>query len=569
VTARKYPDLQQLQHAIVTAVAARLLDADLGRLAELVAAVTLLPTHAQELVDYMHTHPDALTSGDARGPAGLRKLLDVLAAEYPGVQRMCCHRCKAQVRLPYRRDGASICGNCYQQTRFKVCVRCGELSQPAHRDGGGVVCGRCYASDPARRRACARCGKLARVAYRVNGEALCQTCGPRKLVTCSSCGQQNCKTHKITEAGPICGRCYHRSRQHQCVHCGRTTPHARRTAADADTWTCYRCWDPPLATCSDCGEFKPCPRGHSIGRQTKKMRTTLPMGPVCLPCYEAIRRHPATCACCGLLRPLVGRNDFGDGACGPCCDGERNWVCRGCGQVDLLNTDQQCLGCVTRKRVEEMLSGPDGTIHPQLAGLRSLLLGDNTPEQIYVWLHGSKWVALLAELAHTGEPITHNTLDTRPQLVEVQYLRQILVGAGVLAAREDNIESIEPWLDEFLVGKPPDVSALLRRYASWSVLRRARSRAERHGRVTTSVRKYAQGRLRVAADFLTWLHQDRGISLAEVTQPDVELWLTQGRTTRQRLRDFLRWARAQRLCADLAVPWLGRDGLAAHIIADD
>jgi hypothetical protein len=45
--------------------------------------------------------------------------------------------------------------------------------------------------------------------------------------------------------------------------------------------------------------------------------------------------------------------------------------------------------------------------------------------------------------------------------------------------------------------------------------------------------------------------------------------LPQGRTIRQRLRDFLRWAGAQRRCADLAVPWLGRDGLSAQIIADD
>jgi hypothetical protein len=452
-----------------------------------------------------------------------------------------------------------------------------------------VVCERCYAGDPARRRVCARCGKLARVAYRVNSEPLCQTCGPRKLVTCASCGRDNCKAHKIIDIGPICGRCYHHDRRHQCVQCGRTTPHARRTGPGADTWTCYRCWEPPHATCSDCGEFKHCPRGWSMGRPvcatcrsrqrpdktcsrcglTKKMRTTLPMGPVCSPCYDAIRRRPESCACCGLVRPLVGRNDSGDGVCGPCCGGARNWVCRRCGRVDLLNSDEHCLGCVTRERVDQMLAGPDGTVHPQLGGLRSLLLGDNTPEQIYVWLHGSKWALLLAELAHAGEPIKHDTLDARPQLVEVQYLRQILVGAGVLAAREDNIDSIEAWLDEFLVDKPPDIAALLRRYASWSVLRRARSRAERHSRVTTSVCRYAQGRLRVAAAFLTWLHRDRGIALADVAQPDVELWLTQGRTTRQRLRDFLRWAHAQNLCADLAVPWLGRDGVAAHIIADD
>jgi hypothetical protein len=54
-----------------------------------------------------------------------------------------------------------------------------------------------------------------------------------------------------------------------------------------------------------------------------------------------------------------------------------------------------------------------------------------------------------------------------------------------------------------------------------------------------------------------------------VTQPDVELWLAHGRTIRQRLRDFLRGAGAQRRCADLAVPWLGRDGLSVQIIADD
>ena len=588
MTARRYPDLHGLHDAIVTAVAARLPDADPDRLGGLIAAMKLLPRHAQELLDYMHTHPDALTSGDARGPAGLRGLLDVLAAEYPGVKRMCCHRCNAQVRLPYRRDGASVCGNCYRQTRFKVCVRCGELGQPAHREDGGVVCSRCYVRDPARRRRCARCGKLTRVAYRVSGEPLCQTCGPRKLATCSSCGRRDCATAAITEFGPICKVCYCRGREHRCVQCGRITPWARRTAADANTWTCYRCWDPPLTTCSDCGALKPC-RGWTTGRpvcatcrsrrrpdktcarcgQTKKMRTTLPMGPVCGPCYDAIRRRPAACARCGLTRPLVGRNDFGEAVCGPCCDAQRNWICQGCGRVDLLNAEQHCLGCVTRARVEHMLAGPNGTVHPQLGGLRSLLLSDNTPDQIYDWLHGTKWAQLLAELAHRGEPITHDTLDGRPQQVEVHYLRQILVSAGVLAARENNIDSIETWLDEFLVGKPPHVAALLRRYASWSVLRRARSRANRHPRVTTSVRKYAQARLRVAADFLTWLQRDRAISLAEVTQPDVELWIAQGRTTRHRLRDFLRWAHAQRLCADLAVPWLGRDGLAAHIIADD
>jgi hypothetical protein len=163
--------------------------------------------------------------------------------------------------------------------------------------------------------------------------------------------------------------------------------------------------------------------------------------------------------------------------------------------------------CADRQRVEQMLAGPEGTVHPQLAGLRGLLLSDNTPDQIYDWLDGTKWAQLLTDLAHTGEPITHDAIDAGPQLVEVQYRTQLLVSAGVLAARENNLDSVEAWLAKFLVDKRRDAAALLCRYASRSVLRRARSRAERHGPVTSGVRKYAQDRLRVAADFLTWLRK--------------------------------------------------------------
>jgi hypothetical protein len=184
VTPRR-PDTVGHNLAVIAAmVASHLPDADTDRLAAQIAALELLPAHARGLVAYLQTHPDALTSGEPTGPSALRRLLDVLAAEHATVQRMHCHRCGAQTRLPYRKDGASICGNCYRQTHLKVCVRCGETGQPAFREGGGIVCTRCDSRDPTRRRVCTRCGALARVAYRVEGEPLCQKCGPRKLYTC-------------------------------------------------------------------------------------------------------------------------------------------------------------------------------------------------------------------------------------------------------------------------------------------------------------------------------------------------------------------------------------------------
>jgi hypothetical protein len=257
MTRRKHQTAGQSPADIAAVLARRLPDASPERLITQIAALKLLPAHAAGLVQYLQSHPEALTSGEATGPSALRALLDVLAVEHPGVQRMRCHRCGKQRALPYRRDGASICGRCYSQTHLKVCVRCGEVGQPAFRENGGIVCTRCSSRDPARRRACARCGTLARVAYRVDGKPLCQTCGPRKRYTCSSCGRENRVAHAFSSEGPLCSVCYHRAREHECVHCGRTTAEARVADRDAGTWVCNRCWVPPTMTCIQCGRVRP------------------------------------------------------------------------------------------------------------------------------------------------------------------------------------------------------------------------------------------------------------------------------------------------------------------------
>jgi hypothetical protein len=67
---------------------------------------------------------------------------------------------------------------------------------------------------------------------------------------------------------------------------------------------------------------------------------------------------------------------------------------------------------------------------------------------------------------------------------------------------------------------------------------------------------------------LTWL-QDNDRTLAEATQHDIDTWIGLGATTRRRVRDFLRWAHARGLSADLQVRWLGREGLAENVLGDD
>jgi hypothetical protein len=101
------------------------------------------------------------------------------------------------------------------------------------------------------------------------------------------------------------------------------------------------------------------------------------------------------------------------------------------------------------------------------------------------------------------------------------------------------LESLQPWLKTFLAGVSPQTATLLRPYASWSVLPRARHRAARRV-ITASAPTYARDRIGAAAHFLTWLEHNHR-TLADATQHDVNTWLGQGASTRRRIRDFLRW----------------------------
>lgn len=84
------------------------------------------------------------------------------------------------------------------------------------------------------------------------------------------------------------------------------------------------------------------------------------------------------------------------------------------------------------------------------------------------------------------------------------------------------------------------------------VLRRARNRA-RTRTFTEASGSWARQQIRVALDFLAWLDH-RGTTLADLTQPDIEDWLTTGSSQRYTVRYFLRWAHDRRLTPSLDVP---------------
>jgi hypothetical protein len=134
----------------------------------------------------------------------------------------------------------------------------------------------------------------------------------------------------------------------------------------------------------------------------------------------------------------------------------------------------------------------------------------------------------------------------------LRYARDMLVSSGVLPARNEHLERLAPWLEHLLHEKPAHHARLIRPFAHWFVLRRARRAAARRT-FTRGSADFARARILAALDLLSWLDQ-RGQDLCDLTQADLDRWLTDGTTTRRAARYFLHWAHGRGLVSDLNVP---------------
>jgi hypothetical protein len=203
-------------------------------------------------------------------------------------------------------------------------------------------------------------------------------------------------------------------------------------------------------------------------------------------------------------------------------------------------------------RLQDLLQRPDGTIAPQLVPVRDALIAVEHPITILGWLRRSASARLLARLAAEDRPISHDLLDELPQANGLHHFRQVLVHTGVLPERAEYLERITPWLERFLADVPSHHARLIRPFAHWFVLRRAR-RTTRRRSYTQAAGNGARGRIRTAAAFLGW-RDEHGLTLESVSQGDVDQWLAGGPTPRYGVRAFLTWAADRGFAPKLTVP---------------
>jgi ribosomal protein L40E len=520
-----------------------------------------------ELAAYLAARPEALTIGVSDCPVAFVRLAHVLLEDGHAVSPPVCAVCGRAESYLRAAAGGRLCSRCNSRRSRIRCARCGQDGRVAARRPEGVICYRCYSNDPLVTEKCTRCGHQRLPVKRLpDGGPLCRNCYTRPARVCAACGAL-APVKATIDQGPVCESCYQQPKR-LCGRCGRVGPIGRRATADSPD-LCQNCYQGPNGVCSVCGRTRPCigsrsgtlicrscfPRPRRTCCRCRRLRPVnaeWPIGPVCSTCYEHIRSHPERCARCGNLQPLIAVDDEGCRICGPCAGVVVDYTCRRCGQGGRLYADGTCTRCVLADRLQDLLQRPDGTIAPQLVPVRDALIAVEHPVTIIGWLRKSASARLLARLAAEGQLISHELLDELPQTQSLYHFRQVLVHTGVLLERVEYLERIRSWLEELLGELPSHHGRLIRPFAHWFVLRRARRRTHRRS-YTSAAGHSARHRIRIAVDFLGWL-DEHGLTLESVGQADIDRWLTGGPTPRRDVALFLTWAADRRLTRRFTVP---------------
>jgi len=203
--------------------------------------------------------------------------------------------------------------------------------------------------------------------------------------------------------------------------------------------------------------------------------------------------------------------------------------------------------------LDEVLTGPDGRIPGPLTGLRDVFLAVEQPRSLLIWLARSPGVALLSDLANGRLRLTHEALDALPQKAATVHLHQLLIACGALPPRDPDLARLEQAVERLAASlEHPEDRKLVREFARWRILCRARRRADR-GELGPIGVKNARTVVTETVRFLAWL-RERGLSLRDCTQADVDSWLGTGVSARRRVGEFLRWAQERKALGGIEVP---------------
>jgi hypothetical protein len=213
---------------------------------------------------------------------------------------------------------------------------------------------------------------------------------------------------------------------------------------------------------------------------------------------------------------------------------------------------------VLTERLTDLLGDTDNRDRLGLQPLFDTLAQAERPEIVLGWTRPSaKGTAhlLLAQLGRGETPLTHEALDTLNTPGNggtANHLDAILTANGVLPPRDLELARLERAIPAALAVVTDDEHRkILRSYATWDLLRRARTAAT-SSPLTAGARHAAGERLDAATHLLGWL-REHGSDLAGCRQPDLDAYLAVHPNRRHNLYGFLAWAHRTRRIRKLAI----------------
>lgn len=296
---------------------------------------------------------------------------------------------------------------------------------------------------------------------------------------------------------------------------------------------------------------KLCPRCE---RATTRLESLSPGHVFCRSCIETALHTHGTCPGCTTDTLLPGLDSEGQSICSDCAGYTRNFTCSRCSKERAPYRRGLCEWCSLADDLDSVLQ--PSAFSPESAfgsALRSHLLEAARPRSIVRWLQNAQVRDLLSGLARGDVDATHESLDQLPQNASLAHIRALLIDRGQLPSRDEALARFTAWIPMKIdTVRAPESRDALRRFATWHHLRRVRMSAEKD-RGATSAAHNAKQEITVAANFLNWLG-DRGTALSSCGQEHIDLWVSNGPTTRYTVRNFLTYTAASQLSRSLVVP---------------
>ncbi|MBU3864964.1 hypothetical protein KN815_13020 [Streptomyces sp. 4503] len=278
-----------------------------------------------------------------------------------------------------------------------------------------------------------------------------------------------------------------------------------------------------------------------------------PEGYICQTCMTRALETYGTCVGCRVERLTPGLAPDGGKLCTDCAGGLGDFTCERCGQEARRYRRGICGRCVLTERLQEFLDDGTGSVRVELLPLFDALRQIKRPWGGLTWTGHPHVQRNLRALARSEVPLTHDGLSQLTPWRSVAYLRDLLMQTGILPPADRQLLLFQRWLAEKLttIGDT-DHRRLLELFAAWHVQRRLNTLADR-GPLTSDQIRQARDEIRLATTFLAHLAQ-RGRTLADCTQADVDAWYAGGYTARRLTHAFLRWAMRSKHTPTLTVP---------------